>query len=68
MEEAEEDGHFGSGAVYDAIPPDDASALAFPTKLAVDPESGWLWIADSGHHRIVRRGNQRGHSIRCAGQ
>jgi len=28
-------------------------ALRFPSKLAVDPSTKRLWIADSGHHRIV---------------
>lgn len=28
-------------------------ALRFPSKLAVDASSKRLWIADSGHHRIV---------------
>jgi DNA-binding beta-propeller fold protein YncE len=32
-------------------PPD--GVLAFPTKLAIDPESAFLWIADTGHHRVI---------------
>jgi sugar lactone lactonase YvrE len=28
-------------------------ALRFPTGLAIDAERGWLWIADTGHHRLV---------------
>ncbi len=53
VDEAEQDGHFGSGVLHDPMPLDDGRSLAFPTKLAFDPESGLLWIADTGHHRLL---------------
>lgn len=30
-----------------------ARPLKFPGKIAADPGRGWLWIADSGHHRVI---------------
>jgi thiol-disulfide isomerase/thioredoxin len=30
-----------------------ASGLAFPGKVFADPETGWLFVADSNHNRIV---------------
>ncbi len=47
-------------AVPRALWPDERSpvpcALRFPTGLAVDASEGLLWIADTGHHRVVAVG------------
>ncbi|MBL8804345.1 MAG: redoxin domain-containing protein [Planctomycetes bacterium] len=52
---------YGELGALDGAPPELAlesrselpRALRFPSKLAVDAASKRLWIADSGHHRIV---------------
>ncbi|MBD0334474.1 MAG: redoxin domain-containing protein [Cyanobacteria bacterium Co-bin13] len=41
-----------AGPVF-SLPPALPTPLAFPGKVLADPESDTLFIADSGHHRIV---------------
>ena len=54
-DEAAVDGHLGAPpappAGADPWPRD--SALAAPTKLAIDPYRRWLWIADTARHRLI---------------
>jgi len=39
-----------------AIVDQSAQPLKFPGKIAADSGRGWLWIADSGHHRLIATG------------
>ncbi|MCC6672753.1 MAG: redoxin family protein [Planctomycetes bacterium] len=43
----------GSPPAWSQAPPAAGGRLAFPAKVAVDAPRGLLWIADTGHHRVV---------------
>ncbi|MCA8955397.1 MAG: redoxin family protein, partial [Planctomycetes bacterium] len=37
----------------DTEPPEGLSGLSAPAGIAADPRRGLLWVADTGHHRVV---------------
>lgn len=53
--EAQQDGHLSEPVSLPrpARPSPAGGVLASPTKLAVDAARRWLWIADTGHHRVI---------------
>lgn len=47
-------------ALWPDAPPSDPCALRYPTGLAIDESEGLLWIADTGHHRLLAVGLEDG--------
>ena len=54
-------------AAPEAIPLLRRDGLAFPGKVAVDPARDWLWISDTGHHRVVAVAMATGATMLVAG-
>jgi sugar lactone lactonase YvrE len=54
LREGAEQGALASPSQAPIAEPDrGGGALRFPSGLALDPARDWLWIADTGHHRVV---------------
>lgn len=68
-DEAALDGHLSSPPPMRAMAdvPSSEPVLAAPTKLAVDSQRRWLWIADTAHHRLIALDHESGEVQLVAG-
>lgn len=53
IEEFDSKGLLTHQPIHFTLAPTTKSTLAFPAKLAVDPQANRLFVSDSGHHRIL---------------